>query len=32
LPADKTRRLMGLCWSIDQLWDAGDLARAATIG
>jgi 2-methylcitrate dehydratase PrpD len=32
LPADKKRRLMGLCWSIDRLGDAGDLARAATLG
>ena len=31
LPVDKTRRLMDLCWSIDRLGDAGDLARAAAI-
>ena len=32
LPADKTRRLMDLCRAIERLWDAGGVARAATIG
>jgi 2-methylcitrate dehydratase PrpD len=32
LPADKTRRLIDLCRSIERLADAGDVARAATTG
>jgi 2-methylcitrate dehydratase PrpD len=32
LPVDKARRLMDLCRAIERLGDAGDVARAATIG
>jgi 2-methylcitrate dehydratase PrpD len=32
LPADRTRRLIDLCRSVERLADAGDVARAATPG
>ena len=32
LSGDKTRRLMDLCRAIERLGDAGDVARAATLG
>jgi 2-methylcitrate dehydratase PrpD len=32
LPGDRTRELLRLCWAIDSLEDAGDVARAARCG
>jgi hypothetical protein len=29
LPADRVRRLMDLCWKVEELPDAAEVARAA---